>query len=226
MSVASILWPTRKTLGLYLSKVIFNKWKETVEFLEEVLILIANCSDGNELGLEVRFSLWKALNINAGRGRGWCLHCHTLCFGLVWAPVPRAAGQRWGQEDKPMSPNPYLVVGSSGGIPTECGLCFSCCLRERAQIHEVTFSLLFLWAYKGFSLFPFQFSWGLCQHKTPTAHNGDKLMGHSNLTETVAKAPCLGFLESLGASQGDWITSLWLVNLLLPFCSTHSNTEA
>lgn len=70
----------KKSLGLYFNKVIINKWKETLETLEVVLILISSCLDGNELGLEVRLSLGRALNINGGRGRGWCLLCHTLCF--------------------------------------------------------------------------------------------------------------------------------------------------
>lgn len=96
----------KRNLDLYFSKVIINKWKEIQEFLEVVLILTSSCLDRNELGLEVRFSLWKALNINASRGRGWCLLCHTLCFGLIWAAVPRGAGQRWGQEHKPIRAEP------------------------------------------------------------------------------------------------------------------------
>lgn len=45
-----------------------------------------------------------------------------------------------------------------------------------------------------------------------TSHNGDKLMGHSDL---VAKAPCLRFPEPWGVSQAGWIASFWLVNLMV-----------
>lgn len=163
----------KKNLDLYFSKVITNKWKETLEFLEVVLILTSSCLDGNELRLHVRFSLWKALNISGGRARGWCLLCHTLCLGLIWAAVPRGAGQRWGRRTSPwvLSPSSDHAVGSSDGTLAESGLCFSCWLRELAQIHEMTFSLLCFWAYKAFSSFAFHFSWRLCQHTASIPHN-------------------------------------------------------
>lgn len=40
-------------------------------------------------------------------------------------------------------------------------------------------------------------------------------MGHSSLAKTIAKAPCLRFPEPWGVSQGVWVTSFWLMNLLL-----------
>lgn len=158
----------KRNLGLYFSEVIINKWKQTLGFLEVVLILTSSCLDGSELGLEVRFSLWKTLNINASRGKGWCLLCHTLCFCLIQAAVPRGAGQRWGQEHKPMSaePNPSPCCRQQWWDPAEYGLCW---LHELAQIHQVTFSHLCFWAYNVFSLF--HFSRGLYQHTGPIPHN-------------------------------------------------------
>lgn len=100
----------KKKLGFYFSKVIINKWKETLEFLEVVLILTSSCSDGNELGLEARFSLWKALNTNASRERGWCLLCHTLCFGLIAAAVPRVQDRDGVRRTSPWVLSPTLTM--------------------------------------------------------------------------------------------------------------------
>lgn len=221
----------KKSLGLYFNKVIINKWKETLETLEVVLILTSSCLDENELGLEVRLSLGKALNINGGRGRGWCLLCHTLCFGVTQAAVPRGAGERWRQEDKPMSaePNPLPCCRQqwwgSHGVWTLLQLLASWASPDP---WDDFLSSLFLSQQRLFFVSLSFFLGIMPAHSSHTTQPLTKgmLMGHSDLAETVAKAPCLRFPEPLGASQGGRITSFWLVNLLLPFCTTHSNTEA
>lgn len=115
-------------------------------------------------------------------------------------------------------PHPHHAEGSSDGTLAGYELCSSCWLQELAQIHEVD-SLFFVFEpTKSFLCFPFIIPGDYASTQLPyhTASNsGDDLMGHSDLAETVAEAPCLRFPEPWGASQEGCIISSWLVNLLL-----------
>lgn len=138
-------------------------------------------------------SLWKALNINAGGGRGWCPLCRLLFWssvGWLCQGVQDGDGARW-TSPWVLSPNFHFAVGIGYGIPMVYELCFSCRLHAPAQVHEVTF---FGFEHmNGFLLLSSDPSWGLCQRTAPVPHNPPLMMGirwwDTAVILTAARAP-------------------------------------